>query len=143
MKTSKRDNVDNTNRMQSIEQTEKVNVETGKLPDYTARLRAIAEDFDKIAKAFEEIASKPIFLCIKKESFDEFRSEKNRYIEEEKEVFSEHRTQILKMLEEHERKTRHIIRQGEGIWRSDFWMKFLVGSVYSVIGLLALALWLK
>jgi hypothetical protein len=58
-------------------------------------------------------------------------------------VLAEHRTQILKMLEDHEKNTRHIIRQGEGIWQSDFWMKILVGTVYSVIGLLALALWLK
>lgn len=143
MKTSKRDNVDITNLMQSIGQTEKVNVEIGKLPDYIDRLSAQAENFDKIAKAFEEIASKPIFLGIKKESFDEFRSEKNRYIEEEKEALAEHQTQILKMLEDHEKKTRFIIRQGEGIWLSDFWMKILVGTIYSVIGLLALALWLK
>ena len=143
MKTSKRDNVDITNLMQSIEQTEKVNVETEKLPDYIDRLSAVAEDFDKIAKAFEEIASKPIFLGIKKERFDEFRSEKNRYIEEEKEVLATHRTKMLKMLEDHEKKTRRIIRQGEGIWLSDFWMKILVSTVYSVIGLLALALWLK
>lgn len=82
MKTSKRDNVDITNLMQSIEQTEKVNVETEKLPDYIDRLSTIAEDFDNITKVFEEIASKPILLGIKKESLDEFRSEKNRYIEE-------------------------------------------------------------
>lgn len=143
MKTSKRDNVDITNLMQSIEQTEKVNVETGKLPDYIDKLSALAENFDKIAKAFEEIASKPIFLGVKKESFDEFRSEKNRYIEEEKEVLATHRTKMLKILEDHEKKTRHIIQQGEGIWLSDFWMKILVGSIYSAIGLLALALWLK
>ena len=143
MKTSKRDNVDITNLMQSIDQTEKVNVETEKLPDYIDRLSTLAENFDEIAKAFEEIANKPIFLGIKKESFDEFRSEKNRYIVEEKEALAEHRTKMLKMLEDHEQKTRHIIRQGEGIWLSDFWMKFFVGTVYSVIGLLALALWLK
>ena len=65
------------------------------------------------------------------------------YIEEEKEVLATHRTKILKMLEEHEKKTRNIIRQDEGIWLSDFWMKIFVGSIYSVIGLLALALWLK
>ena len=34
MKTSKRDNVDITNLMQSIEQTESVNTETEKLPGY-------------------------------------------------------------------------------------------------------------
>ena len=143
MKTSRRDNVDITNLMQSIDQTEKVNVETEKLPDYIDRLSTLAENFDKIAKAFDEIASKPIFLGIKKESFDEFRSEKNRYIVEEKDVLAEHRTKMLKMLEEHEQNTRHIIRQGEGIWISDFWTKILVGTVYSVISLLALALWLK
>ena len=143
MKTSKRDNVDITNLMQSIEQGEKVNTETEKLPGYIDRLSALAENFKKIANAFDEIASKPIFLGIKQESIDEFRSEKNRYIEEEKEVLAAHRTEMLKMLEEHEKKTRNIIRQGEGIWLSDFWMKILVGSIYSVIGLLALALWLK
>ncbi len=143
MKTSKRDNVDITNLMQSIEQTDKVNGEAEKLPDYIDRLSAIAGNFEEIAKSFAEIASKPIFLGIKKESFDEFRSKKNRYIEEEKEVLAMHRTKMLKMLEDHEQKTRNIIRQGEGIWISDFWMKFLVGTIYSVIGLLALALWLK
>lgn len=123
MKTSKRDNVDITNLMQSIDQTEKVNVEAGKLPGYIDRLSTLAENFDKIAKAFEEIANKPIFLGIKKESFEEFHSEKNRYIEEEKETLTKHRTKMLKMLEEHEQKTKNIIRQGEGIWLSDFWMK--------------------
>ncbi len=59
MKTSKRDNVDITNLMQSVGQTEKVNGEAEKLPDYIDRLSAIAENFDKIAKAFEGIASKP------------------------------------------------------------------------------------
>ena len=143
MKTSKRDNVDITNLMQSIGQTEKGNTETEKLPGYIDRLSALAEKFKEIANKFDEIASKPIFLGIKQECIDEFRSEKNRYIEEEKEVLATHRTEMLKILEDHEQKTRHIIRQGEGIWLSDFWMKILVGTIYSVIGLLALALWLK
>ena len=143
MKTSKRDNVDITNLMQSIGQTESVNTEPEKLPGNIDRLSALAKNFEEIANSFDEIASKPIFLGIKQESIDEFRSEKNRYIEEEKEVLATHRTKMLKMLEDHEQKTRHIIRQGEGIWLSDFWMKILVGTIYSVIGLLALALWLK
>ena len=143
MKTSKRDNVDITNLMQSIEQTESVNTETEKLPGNIDRLSALAKNFEEIANSFDEIASKPIFLGIKQESIDEFRSEKNRYIEEEKEVLATHRTEMLKILEDHEQKTRHIIRQDEGIWLSDFWMKILVGTIYSVIGLLALALWLK
>ena len=141
MKTSKRDNVDITNLMQSIGQTESVNTETEKLPGNIDRLSALAKNFEEIANSFDEIASKPIFLGIKQESIDEFRSEKNRYIEEEKEVLATHRTEMLKILEGHEKKTRHIIRQGEGIWLSDFWMKILVGTIYSVIGLLALALW--
>ena len=143
MKTSKRDNVDISNLMQSIEQTESVNTETEKLPGYIDRLGALAKNFEEIANAFDEIASKPIFLGIKQESIDEFRSEKNRYIEAEKEVLATHRTEMLKMLEEHEKKTKRIIQQGEGIWLSDFWMKILVVTIYSVIGLLALALWLK
>ena len=140
---AKRDNVDISNLMQSIEQTESVNTETEKLPSYIDRLSALAKNFEEIANSFDEIASKPISLGIKQESIDEFRSEKNRYIEEEKEVLATHRTKMLKMLEEHEKKTRNIIRKGEGIWLSDFWMKILVGSVYSLIGLLVLALWLK
>ena len=143
MKTSKRDNVDITNLMQSIGQTEKVNTETEKLPGYIDRLSALAKNFEEIANSFDEIASKPIFLGIKQESIDEFRSEKNRYIEEEKKVLATHRTEILKILEEHEKKTKRIIQQGEGIWLSDFWMKILVVTIYSTIGLLALALWLK
>ena len=143
MKTSKRDNVDITNLMQSIGQTENVNTETEKLPSYIDRLSALAKNFEEIANSFDEIACKPIFLGIKQESIDEFRSEKNRYIEEEKEVLATHRTKMMKILEEHEKKTKRIIQQGEGIWLSDFWLKILVGTIYSVIGLLALALWLK
>ena len=143
MKTSKRDNVDITNLMRSIEQTESVNTETEKLPGYIGRLSVLAENFKEIANKFDEIASKPIFLGIKQECIDEFRSEKNRYIEEEKEVLATHRTEILKILEEHEKKTKRIIQQGEGIWLSDFWLKILVVTIYSAIGLLALALWLK
>ena len=101
------------------------------------------KNFEEIAKSFDEIASKPIFLGIKQESIDEFRSEKNRYIEEEKEVLATHRTKMMKILEDHEQKTKRIMQQGDGIWLSDFWMKILVGSVYSIIGLLTLALWLK
>ena len=143
MKTSKRDNVDITNLMQSIGQTESVNTEPEKLPGNIDRLSALAKNFEEIANSFDEIASKPIFLGIKQESIDEFRSEKNRYIEEDKEVLATHRTKMMKILEEHEKKTKRIIQQGEGIWLSDFWMKILVGTIYSVIGLLALALWLK
>ena len=143
MKTSKRDNVDITNLMRSIEQTESVNTETEKLPGYIGRLSVLAENFKEIANKFDEIASKPIFLGIKQESIDEFRSEKNRYIDEEKEVLATHRTEMLKILEEHELNTKNIIQQGEGIWLSDFWLKILVGTIYSAIGLLALALWLK
>lgn len=143
MKTSKRDNVDITTLMQSIEQTEKVNTETEKFPSYIDRLSTLAANFEEIANTFNKIASKPIFLGIKQESIDEFRSEKNRYIEEEKEVLAKHRTKMLKMLEDHEQNTRRIIRQGEGIWLSDFWMKILVGTIYSIIGILVLALWLK
>ena len=58
-------------------------------------------------------------------------------------MLATHRTEMLKILEDHEQKTKRIIQQGEGIWLSDFWMKIFVGSVYSIIGLLALALWLK
>ena len=143
MKTSKRDNVDITNLMQSIEQTESVNTKTEKLPGNIDRLSALAANFEEIANSFDKIASKPIFLGIKQECIDEFRSEKNRYIEEEKEVLATHRTEILKILEEHEKKTKRIIRQGEGIWLSDFWLNILVVTIYSTIGLLALALWLK
>ena len=143
MKTSKRDNVDITNLMQSIEQTESVNTETEKFPGYIGRLSVLAKNFEEIANSFDKIASKPIFLGIKQESINEFRSEKNRYIEAEKEVLATHRTKMLKILEEHEKKTKRIIQQGEGIWLSDFWMKILVGIIYSVIGILALALWLK
>ena len=143
MKTSKRDNVDISNLMQSIGQTESVNTGTEKLPSYIDRLSALAKNFEEIANSFDEIASKPIFLGIKQECIDEFRSEKNRYIEEEKEVLATHRTKILKILEEHEQNTKRIIQQGEGIWLSDFWLKILVVTIYSAIGLLALALWLK
>ncbi len=58
MKTSKRDNVDISNLMQSIEHTEKVSVKAENLPAYIDKLSTMAGKFDEIAKAFDEIAIK-------------------------------------------------------------------------------------
>ena len=63
MKTSKRDNVDISNLMQSIDQTEKVNVETEKLPDYIGRLSVLAKKIEEIANSFDELPANQFFLA--------------------------------------------------------------------------------
>lgn len=49
----------------------------------------------------------------------------NKAIETWKAVLENHRSEQMKVLTEHESNIRKILRRNEGIWFSDFWMKFL------------------
>lgn len=44
-------------------------------------------------------------------------------------VLANHRTEQSKLITEHESNIRKILRQNEGVWYSDFWMKVLVISL--------------
>jgi len=50
----------------------------------------------------------------------------NQAIETWKNILENHRSEQTKMLTDHESNIRKILKQNEGIWFSDFWMKFLV-----------------
>ena len=63
-------------------------------------------------------------------------------IAKERQLLEEHRAMQLRMLEEHEVKLEKILSHGEGVWFSDFWMKFLCVFllVYTVV-IALLAYW--
>ena len=44
-------------------------------------------------------------------------------------VLANHRAEQSKLITEHESNIRKILRQNEGVWYSDFWMKVLVISL--------------
>lgn len=50
----------------------------------------------------------------------------NQAVESWKNVLENYRSEQVKILTEHETNMRKILRQNEGIWFSDFWMKVLV-----------------
>ena len=64
-------------------------------------------------------------------------------IAKEKQLFEEHRAMQLRMQEEHEVKLEKNLNRGEGVWFSDFWMKFLCVFllVYSVVIALLAYFW--
>ena len=63
-------------------------------------------------------------------------------IAKERQLLEEHRALQLRMLEEHKVKLEKILSHGEGVWFSDFWMKFLCVFllVYTVV-IALLAYW--
>ncbi|MGN0225539.1 MAG: hypothetical protein ACI4A7_05610 [Prevotella sp.] len=56
-------------------------------------------------------------------------------ITKERQLLEEHRALQLRILEKHEVKLEKILSRGEGVWFSDFWMKFLCVFllVYTVV----------
>ena len=56
-------------------------------------------------------------------------------------VLANHRTEQAKLIAEHESNMRKILRQNEGVWYSDFWMKVLVISMLVYTGVLGLAVY--
>lgn len=59
----------------------------------------------------------------------------NQAVKAWKTVLENHHSEQMKMLSEHESNMRKTLRRNEGVWFSDFWMKFLVIFlfVYTVV----------
>ena len=53
----------------------------------------------------------------------------DRSIESWNSVLANHRAEQTRLITEHESNMRKILRQNEGVWYSDFWMKVLVISL--------------
>lgn len=63
---------------------------------------------------------------IKSEHLAQLQQLLNQAIETWKNMLKNHRSEQAKMLTEHESNMRKILRQNEGVWFSDFWIKVLV-----------------
>ena len=78
--------------------------------------------------------------AIKSEHLAQLQQLRDKAVEAWDTILKNHRTKQAKMLTEHESNMRKILRQNEGIWFSDFWMKVLAIFlfVYTVgLGLVA------
>ena len=72
---------------------------------------------------------------IKSEHLAQLQQLLNQTIKAWKTVLENHRSEQAKILAEHESNMRNLLRQNEGVWFSDFWMKVLVIFllVYTVV----------
>lgn len=56
-------------------------------------------------------------------------------------VLAKHRAEQTRLITEHKSNMRKILRQNEGVWYSDFWMKVLVISLLVYTGVLGLVVY--
>lgn len=77
---------------------------------------------------------------IKSEYLTQLQQLLDQAVEAWKNVLENHRSEQAKILTKHESNMRKILRQNEGIWFSDFWMKVLVIFLFvytAILGLVA------
>lgn len=89
-----------------------------------------------ICKAIVDAEQNTVFRAeISPECIAQLRQLLEDCIAKERQLLEEHRAMQLRMLEEHEVKLEKILSHGEGVWFSDFWMKFLCVFllVYTVV----------
>lgn len=94
--------------------------------------------YNAIVKAEQHTQFK---ATIKSEHLAQLQQLIDKAIEAWKTLLENHRSEQASMLTEHEANMRKILRRNEGIWFSDFWMKFLLIFlfVYTVaLGLVAI-----
>lgn len=72
---------------------------------------------------------------IKSEHLAQLQELLNQTVKTWKTVLENHHSELMKMVAEHESNMRNLLRQNEGVWFSDFWMKVLVIFllVYTVV----------
>ena len=81
---------------------------------------------DAIVKAERDTNFK---ATITPEQLAQLRQLIDRSIESWNSVLANHRAEQTRLITEHESNMRKILRQNEGVWSSDFWMKVLVISL--------------
>lgn len=110
-------------------------------------LKAAADSCENIVssicKAIVDAEQNTVFRAeISPECLAQLRQLLEDCIAKERQLLEEHRAMQLRMLEEHEVKLEKILSHREGVWFSDFWMKFLCVFllVYTVV-IALLAYW--
>lgn len=126
MRTSKNDNVDISNLMQSVDDSETINTETDKITKLIETTALLNNCLLSVVEQLKNIASQPIEFSVKQADIDQFRLVKNGYIKEETELLKKHVAGQTAMLKAHEQRICEVCKRGEGIWLSNFWMKVLL-----------------
>ena len=103
-------------------------------------MKAAADSCDNvvggICKAIVDAEQNTVFKAeISPECFAQLRQLLEDCIAKERQLLEKHRALQLRMQEEHEGKLEKILSRGEGVWFSDFWLKFLCVFllVYTVV----------
>lgn len=78
---------------------------------------------------------------ISPEQLVELRQLIDNSIESWTSVLANHRAEQTKLITEHESNMRKILRQNEGVWYSDFWMKVLVVILLVYTGVLGMVVY--
>lgn len=135
MRTSKNDNVDISTLMQSVDNTETLNIETDKIAKLIEATNQLNKCLLSVVEQLKNITSQPVELTIKQTDIDQFRLVKNDYIQEETELLEKHVAEQLVMIKAHEQRICEVCKQGEGVWLSDFWLKMLLIVWFATIGI--------
>ena len=142
MRTSKNDKVDISTLMQSVNNIETLNAETGKIAKLIEATSQLNKCLLSVVEQLKNITSQPIELSVKQADLDQFRLVKNGYIQEKTELLKKHVAEQLAMIKAYEQRICEVCKQGEGIWLSDFWLKVWIVVqivVYCVITLYLMA----
>ena len=143
MRTSKNDKVDISTLMQSVNNIETLNAETGKIAKLIEATSQLNKCLLSVVEQLKNITSQPIELSVKQADLDQFRLVKNGYIQEETELLKKHVAEQLAMIKAYEQRICEVCKRSEGVWLSDFWLK--VWGVVQIVayGVIALYLMVK
>ena len=143
MRTSKNDNVDISNLMQSVDDTETLNTETDKIAKLIETTALLNKCLLSVVEQLKNITSQPVELTIKQTDIDQFRLVKNGYIKEETELLEKHVAKQKTMITAHEQRICEVCKRGGGVWLSDFWLKVWCAVQIAVYGVITLYLIFK
>lgn len=143
MRTSKNDKVDISTLMQSVNNIETLNAETGKIAKLIEATSQLNKCLLSVVEQLKNITSQPIELSVKQADLDQFRLVKNGYIQEGTELLKKHVAEQLAMIKAHEQRICEVCKQGEGVWLSDFWLKVWCIVQIAVYGVITLYLIFK
>ncbi len=143
MRTSKNDNVDISNLIQSVDDSETLNTETDKIAKLVETTALLNKCLLSVVEQLKNITSQLIEFYVKQADIDQFRLVKNGYIKEETELLKKHVAEQTAMLKAHEQRICEVCKRGEGVWLSDFWLKAWIAVQIAVYGVIALYLMVK
>ena len=143
MRTSKNDKVDISTLMQSVDNTETLNTETGKIAKLIEATSQLNKCLLSVVEQLKNITSQPVELSVKQADIDQFRLVKNGYIQEEMELLEKHVAEQLAMIKAHEQCICEVCKRCEGVWLSDFWLKVWIAVQIMVYGVIALYFMVK